>query len=306
MRSHLLRAAALSAIAACGSDGGAVDAGAGDAPDPDGGTGRELIGSIRLFEERLVYDDAGTPRESRYGTAQAYYYVGRPPRWHREVARAGDCVLLRYTPALCTPECTAGLCVDTDVCEPFATFRSAGRLTTTGLTVPLAMDGVDGYYYAQTQVPAELFADDATITATLAGAAYPAHAVTTRGVPMMVPAITAGKITLAPGQAHVLRWTPAAADTRVRVTLNANNRGHGQPYLGIIECDSADAAGQVAIAAALVDGFPATQAWSVCAGTDCPMSTIRRYRRGATAVGDAGDAELIVGSQFNFGVEHAP
>lgn len=310
MRHPLLRTGLLGVLAACGSDGSAADAGADacicDALNlPDGGSGREVVGTIRLLEERTVYDNNGTPRENRYATAQAYYVVDRPPRWHRDVARAGDCVLRRYTPSLCTPECTNGLCVETDVCEPFTQFQSAGPLTVAGLRVPLTMQGVDGYYYNQDPLPEELFADAAGITATLAGAAYPAHTIATEGVPAIVAAITAGKITLVPGQDHTLRWTPAAGTARVRVTLNANNRGHGMPYLGIIECDSADAAGEVTIAAALVDGFPATQAWTVCAGTDCPMSTIRRYHRGATDLG-AAEAELIVGSQFNFGVDHTP
>jgi hypothetical protein len=290
-------------VVACGSDPGTpgIDA----APNIDASTGREVIGTIHLYEERMVYDDAGTPRENRWVQGWAYYYVGRPPRWHEEVARAGECVLLRYTPSLCTPECTTGLCVETDVCEPFPTYQSAGALTLTGLAVPVTLEGADGYYYNQQVLPEDVFADDAVVTAHLSGAAYPAHAITAGGVPEIVPAITLGKIRLVAGQDHTLRWTPAAGDARVHVTINANNRGHGAPYLGIIECDSADSAGQVTIAAALVDGFPETQAWEACAGSDCPPSTIRRYRRGVTAIGDA-DAELIVASQFSFGVDHTP
>lgn len=292
----------LGLLAACSDDAGTDPTDGGvDSPDPGG----ELLGTTTLLEVHNIYDDGGTPRDDRYGNASGFYVAGRMPRWHREVARAGDCVLLRHTPSLCTPACTDGLCVDTNVCEPFTTFRAAGAMTVTGLTAPLTLTGPDGYYYAQDAVPADLFRDDATVTASLAGAAYPAHAITTGGVPPLVAAIDGVSITLVPGQDHVLRWTPATTDARVRVTLNANNRGHGMPYLGIIECDAPDSAGQVTIAAALVDGFPETQAWTICAGTDCPPSWIRRYRRGTTAMA-GGVAELIVGSQRNFGVEHHP
>lgn len=303
MRSGTMMALALLGAAACsdgGGGGGAVDAG-GDAPD--GVAMPMLRGSIRVLEETLVYDDGGTPRVQRYGTAGAAFVTGRLPRWHQEVMRSNDCVLRRYVPSLCEPACDDGLCIATDVCEPFPTYQSAGAMTVTGLAQALSMAGTDGFYQPEAPLPEELFADGATVTATLAGGAFPAHAVTAGGVPAIAAAIVDGKITLAPGRDHVLRWTPADDGSRVQVTLNANNRGHGAPYEAIIECDAPDDAGQVTIPAAQVDGFPETAAWEVCAGSDCPRSTIRRYRRGTTAVGDA-EVELVVGSQLNFGVIH--
>ena len=310
MRQHL---ALLGLFAACDGGGGnaidaidPIDAIDADPFAPDGGpTGRTVLGTIRVLEARRVFDHDGTPIENRWGSAIAYYTTDRPPRWHREVARAGDCVLLRYTPALCTPACAADLlCVDTDVCDPPTRFQPAGQLTSAGLRVPLTMDGPDGYYYAQDQLPEDVFTDDAIVTATLAGDDHRAHAITTRGVPPIVAAIELGQITLVPGQDQTVRWTPAAGGARVRVTLNSNNQGHGAPYYGIIDCDSDDGAGEVTIAAALVDGFPATRAWDSCAGSDCPPSTIRRYHRGAVDLGAGGEAELIVGSQLDFGVDH--
>jgi len=274
------------------------------APLQDAGVST-VVGTVHLREDRSVYDGDGTPVEQRAGQVDASYFAQPPPRWHREVARAGECVLLRYTPALCDPACEGGaVCVDTNTCAPPADFAYAGAIRFAGLRAAVELIGQDGYYYASDALPADLFDDDATVSVTLAGAEIAAHTISARGVAPLVPDLVSS-ITLEPGQDHVVRWTPAAGDARIRLTLNGNNAGHGAPYAGIIECDSPDVAGAVTIAAALVDGFPPTQAWTVCAGHDCPPSTIERYRRGVAAIG-ASQAELIVSSRYSFGVVHTP
>jgi len=219
--------------------------------------------------------------------------------------RAGDCVLRTSDVASCTPACTTGLCIATDVCEPFPTYVSAGRLTLTGLRTALQIDPRDNFYYVDSPLPPDLFADGAAVGASLAGATIPALTLRTGGVAAPTPDITGGKLVVPyPALADVVvRWTPAPGDARVRLTLNANNRGHGMPYVAIIECDVADAAGQLTIARALLDAFPDTRAWSVCAGNDCPPSNLTRYRRAAVPVG-AEEVELVVASSFTFGIEH--
>ncbi len=297
-----LVALTLALLAACGDDGGGAPRDA--AVDAPAGTPREVVGTIAVSEQRYVYVDTGPPMETMSAAVRASFYDGRPPRWHREVARAGACVLWRYTPSLCEPACTDGLCVATDVCEPWPRLVAAGRLTVTGLAVALRLPGTDGFYYPEVALPPDLFADGATITAELAGGGgYPASTLTTTGVPAIRPVMPDGKLTLTPGQDVTLRWPPAGGASRVRLTLNSNNRGHGAPYLGIIDCDVDDAAGEVTVAAALIDGFPVTRAWTVCAGSDCPPSTLRRYHRATVALGDR-DIELVVGSEVAFGVDH--
>ena len=289
-------------MAGCGDDGGgaAVDAGV-DGPQE---AAREVIGTIDVYEQRQIYIDDDVIQDSLWSNIRAAFYDGGPPQWHREVARAGACVLKRYTPSLCEPACTDGLCVETNVCERFPALIAAGRLIVNGLTVGFRVAGIDGFYYPDTQLPVDLFADDATVSAEIiGGGGIPGFTVATRAVPPLKGAILDGKLTLVPGHDATVSWTPAAGDSRVRLTLNANNRGHGQPYLGIIECDVADAAGEVTVAASLIDGFPETQAWRICAGTDCPPSTLRRYRR-ATFPVDERDIELIVASEIAFGVDH--
>lgn len=296
-----LAIAALTA-AACGDpSASAVDAGP-DGGGPDGGAGGPVVGTVRIVEDRWINPEDGSASASGQLLG---FVLDRPAlAWHQEEAHVGACTLLRYTPALCDPPCTDGVCLRPDTCAALPAFRSAGRMTVTGLTAPVTVDGPDGYYTPMTQLPDELFADAAAVQVTLAGAAVPGFTLATTGVPALVAAIGT-KVTLLPHQDHTVTWTPAGGDARVRLTINANNRGHGAPYAAIIDCDVADATGQVTIAAALIDAFPATSAWTVCAGSDCPPSTLRRYHRATTAIA-GGDAELIVGSQLSFGVEHAP
>ncbi|HVV86857.1 MAG TPA: hypothetical protein VHE35_27655 [Kofleriaceae bacterium] len=296
------------ALAACGGDDGGAAPPADGGVDAPGGTAREVIGSIEVYEENHVWVEDGPPMSNRSASVRASFYDGQPPSFHHEVARVGACVLRRYTPSLCDPPCSNGLCVATDVCEPWPSLVAAGRLSIDGLTVAVRLDGADGFYYPQAQLPADLFADTATVRADLAGGgSYPPLALTAGGVPAIAGAIPDGKLTLPPGEDATIRWTPAGgaggSGARMRLTLNANNQGHGQPYLAILECDVADADGQVTVDASLIDAFPDTRAWNICAGSDCPPSTLRRYHRATAPLGDQ-DVELLVSSIVSFGVDH--
>jgi hypothetical protein len=247
--------------------------------------------------------------ESVTARVDARFFQGREPQFHREAMRSGDCALRTFENASCTPACTDGLCVETNVCEPWPTFVSAGRLTITGLARTVEIDPMSGLYYPDGPLPPDLFASSADITASLAGADIPALSVSTRGVAPIVPDVVDGKVTVSnpATQPLMIRWTPLTAagetGTRVRLTLNSNNRGHGAPFDAIIECDVADTAGEIAVAPALLDAFPETFAWRICAGSDCPPSWLRRYRRAAAPVGER-EVELRVSSTFTFGIEH--
>jgi hypothetical protein len=291
---------ALIVAVAC-DDGGALAPGGDAAPGPDAPPEEEARGTVDIEEARWLTggEDPGTDHARIRVTMLDTPMDSR----HDLVARVGHCQLLRHEPGECGPSCP-GICVHPDRCVIYPPLASAGTLTISGLRQPVTLTPESsGAYYDLGQHPADLFADDATVTLTAAGAAVPAFTITTGGVPPLAPAITDGKITLAPGKDHTLRWSPAAAGARVRVTLNANNEGHGLPYLGIIECDVPDEAGQVVIDRTLVDGFPETDAWQVCAGADCPPSVILRYRQG-TAVVPGGHVRLRVGSVRYFGVVH--
>ena len=294
----------LLAALACSDGPAATPDATTDAPaDGDAGVGAPALGTITVLEDRWINPDDGNAFAS--GRVLGYYLDAAPIQWHREEARVGDCALKRFTPASCTPACSGDqVCVATNTCQTSPGFHGAGRLTLTGLAAPLSLADTGGYYSPTDVIPSELFADGATVTATLAGGAVPGHTVTVGGVPPLVAAI-GDKRTLTPGAAHTITWTPAGGDARVALAINANNRGHGAPFEAIIACDVPDSAGSITIAAALVDAFPETRAWTVCAGSDCPPSVLRRYRR-ATAAIPGGVVELIVGSQVSFGVDHLP
>jgi hypothetical protein len=273
-----------------------------DAPPPAGKRG-ELV----VLEVKGTWSDGDgnfTPYEaSRLGGG---VWNGARPIAHKESMRDGACVLLTYTPQQCDEWCD-GVCVGLNQCQPWPAYVSAGTLTITGLwqTLTLQPDpDFHGYGYS-TQPPLDMFVAGAEITASAAGATMPAFSVTAHGVEPLESPLAEGAITLEPGKDHTIRWTAGGGDARVKITINADNQGHGQPYKAIIECDVPDAGGQVTIPKAMVDAFPETHAWSACAGSDCPPSRIVRYTRGVALVPD-GHVELIVGSEITFGVEHMP
>lgn len=294
MRGGALAAvAALAPLIACGSDD-AVD----NCASCDAAT---LRGTVELLE--LDY----RRRPLAPTVAQASFWIGELAPRHVLAEDDGTCQRWSYTPSFCDPACVDGACYD-GVCWPFTEFVDAGTLTTTGLTSELRVEPSNHSYVGQ-GLADDLFVDDATVRVALSGAAggHPAMTLTSRGTqPLVVDsALDDGELVLANGLPYTFRWTPAAdePDARVRVTLNSNNLLHGSPYFGIIECDVADAAGQVTIPAAMIEAFPETEAWNVCVGSDCPLSHATRYHRARAAV-DGGAVELIVGSRVLFGVAH--
>lgn len=298
----------LAALAACGGSGDDDASDNPDAPpiDAPGTVGRARAGYVEVLEDVWTFPEDQGGETYRTSRVDARFFDGDEPSFHREAMRAGDCVLSTFTPASCSQPCN-GVCVETDVCQPWPTYLSAGRLTLAGLRTALSIEPMDGWYFPSMPLPPDLFADDASVTATLAGAgAIPSLILTTSATPPLAADVTGGKV-VAPFPATgplEIRWTPAAGSSaRVRLTLNSNNRGHGAPFDAIIECDVADDAGVIAVPAAMLDAFPATEAWTICAGSDCPPSRLRRYRNALAPVGER-DVELRVSSTFTFGIEH--
>jgi hypothetical protein len=227
--------------------------------------------------------------------------------WQLETMRAGSCRLLEHEPVFCTA--CAGVCVAPEVCEPYPDHASAGDLTFAGLRgPPLTLQPSPYWYASQGQLPADAVADDATVTVTATGAAVPAFTVAAAAVPPLDPAVAPiadDELHLADGADRTVTWSaaaPADPTLRVRVTLNANNQGHGNPYAAVIECDAADV-GALTISASLIEAFPTTTRHEACEGSDCPVSTITRYRRGSVDV-EGVPVDLIVASQRSFWVVH--
>lgn len=260
-------------------DGG-NDPGADLRPPGDGPIFDDLVSGVEVLRATGPYN--------AFARAYASFYKAGAAGFHREVMRKGACRLLTFKPAFCDNPCQ-GICVDTNQCRPFPERVSAGNLTLSGLKVAVTLrPDAQNYYYNQGVLPADLFAEGAALGVSASGGTVPAFSLTTRGVaaPLASASIVNHEITLKDGADYAFSWTPGAdPDARVRVTLNANNRGHGMPYEGIIECDAPDAAGAVTIDKDLITAFPQTFRWEICAGRDCPLSSARRYRRAATGGG---------------------
>lgn len=308
----LVMAIALVVAAGCGDDdggAGADAAGAGDGAvsDPDAGAAAApLRGHIEVVEVSDPYGSRGHAHGGVLATASSHLrftFYGNISAVHfqKEVDRVGDCRLLRPEAQFCN-DC-AGLCVGPDICEPLPEQVDVGTLTFAGLRSPLTLD-FNGYWYAsQASVPADAFADDASVTLSAPGAAGPAFQVTTTAVaPLNMMALTDHE--LAAGNTDtVVTWTPADPGSRVRLTLNANNMGHGLAYAAIIECDADDSAGQITIPGSLLSQFPNTFRWEACAGSDCPLSSMRRYRLARATVG-SDEIWFVVASERQFWVIH--
>lgn len=292
-----------------GVDGRAVDAAAGDAGDADGGGAiRPVRGRIEVVELADPYASRGHAHGGFLATASRYLhfvFYGNVvvAHWQQETLRSGDCRLLELVPAYCS-DCT-GLCVADEVCEPMPEMVSVGELSFSGLTVPLTLEPgtYTNWYVSQSSVPADAFSDDATVTVTASGDTLPGFSLSASAVPPLVAAIEDDQIEIFDDADYTLDWTPAAAGSRVRLTLNANNFGHGLPYEAIIECDADDAQGAITVPRELIAEFPATARWEGCAGSDCPVSRLTRYREDSTSVAD-GDIVFWVGSEVQFWVVH--
>jgi hypothetical protein len=304
-RTCVLAAGAAAILIGCGGgddggpDGGGVPDGGAEVdatpgPDGSGPPPGDPRGEIRVTESRHPWGSASA--------VQARFYQTREARFHRQTMAEGDCVLFEFEQAFCDPPCN-GICVETNVCEPWPVAVSAGTLTIDGLTVPVTIEPDDyGGYWNATTLPENLFDEGATITATLSGAELAGFTLETVGTRPLAAAITNDEITLENGSDFTLTWTPGGGG-RVLLTLNANNNGHGAPYNAIIRCDAPDEDGAITVPASIIGAFPETYRWEICAGQDCPLSTIARYRRDEVEVPN-GYVKLVVSNETLFWVIH--
>jgi hypothetical protein len=300
--------------AACGGAGTGPDAGTVDiadagidaAPaDPRFDDG-EHSGVVQLLELHSAWGAAGIAQAAylEAPTRMRFVHYAQIVVVHPqvEVMREGSCRLLEPQAPFCT-DCT-GICVAAEVCEPLPVYVSAGTLEFTGMTVPLSLAHGQYWYSSQGSVPADAFADDATIEVSAPGEAFPAHELALDGVPPLVTDLGADPLVLTDGADTTIRWTPAGAGARVHLMLNANNMGHGMPYTAIIECEGDDT-GELTVPRALIEAFPAVDGnLPGCEGSDCPASLLTRYRSVSTDVGALDRVRFTLGSQRQFTLVH--
>jgi hypothetical protein len=252
----------------------------------------------------IVEHESPNPDWGAWARVNVLLFDAPIPRWHTEADREGACTLWVREIAQCDPGCL-GFCVGDFMCRPFPTLTPAGTLTVGGLTRELVLTHSQGYYSHDGELPADLFTDGAQVTLSAAGGERPAFALATAAPVRLTGGPLTDELDLNGTGDVTVRWTAADPGSRVRLTLNANSSGgHGSPYQAIIACETDDAQGQVVVSRRLLDAFPRTYRWEICAGSDCPMSTLRRYRRSVSQV-DGGDlAGLTVASERLFFILH--
>ena len=307
----------LGALACGGDDDGAGDGGdGGDAdsgPEADGGGGGgadgprdRVAGDLSVYEGRFGQGETDT--DWSYVLAS---FVDPRPHYMTLEMEAGACRMWSYQPGGCG-ECV-GLCDAEGECVPFPTQLSAGVLTIGGVNGgDIEMEPTEYGYYLDRGLPDDLFAPGAEVTVTAAGDDdVGAFSLAADGVdPIDIELVAQGEgenedtLRLEDGADLTLSWEPARPGTRVRLEINSNNQGHGLPVDSMIECESDDD-GSLTVPRAMIEAFPDKEYQNICAGTDCPPSTLTRYRWDRAAVGDL-EVELRVEYRAQFIVVHEP
>ena len=288
-------------MAACGGDDGSNS-------NPDGGIVPDA-GAAPRFAAPPRFDFQIS--ESRNSDGESELYDGSsvigtafeqdPTLFQSEAMRSGECRLLSFTPANCTPFCD-GICASENVCEPFPTFASVGALSITGLREQVPLTEFDGRYSPANTPATDLFDPLADIELTAAGGSGIAgFSLVARGVEPMVSNI-GHFLTLEDGGDLDVSWTPAGGSDRVRLVLRSANAAHGMPLNHIVECDSPDD-GSIAIPQAMVEILPNTFPSLFCVSVDCPPSELSRYTVGEATV-DGSSAQLVVEHKLTFPLSH--
>jgi len=286
----------LLALTCCGDAEPLLDAGpVVDAGPPPAG---ERLGLVRLLEQRQD--------ETRWAGFEAVFRDVPDVLPHTLTDEAGDCALYEFAPQSCEPYCE-GICTSTNVCEPYPETRSAGPVAITvgaELHTLAPMPPNDSYYGYEES--GELFAPGVAITAAAPGAAFDGFTASARGVDDISTALDDGVMTLVPGVDHVVRWTPADGASRVRLTVKSQSSGgHGTPVAALLVCETADAAGQLTVPAAIVDQLPELTAPEICVSVDCPPSELARIGLGYAEV-EGGYVLLEAAAAVRFRVRHEP
>jgi hypothetical protein len=296
-----LLAVASAFVAACGGDGGASGAG-GSGSNAAGTSG---LGSGGVAAIDLPY--APCPEGEAVGqfvigldVDEGYSYVagevsdGVPPDPSpEELARAGDCRLLRPVQTTCAPMCPFATerCNTEGVCVALPRTHDVGTVTVQGLVIPMQMSPSPVRKYsnpAQPMLPNPGFLPGADLRIVTAGGDYGPFELRAFGVtPLM---LGSDPIDVAAGRATSLRWQAPEqpGPTRLQVQLNIDFHGTSGAK---IECEFADT-GAGEIPATLIDGL-------IAQGLS-GFPTLTAARRSATSVEiEPGCVELLVVSDVS-------
>jgi hypothetical protein len=298
-------------VSGCGGNGSGGDDGPGDAGDgadgPDGsvGPGEPADGQFTVVETHFGAD------VFQWGNASGTILDPRP-RYHRLEDSSGACRLWKYTVASCDP--CAGLCDADGVCVPPPHQLEAGDVTVQGGSWSAVLHHQSYGYYPAEALPNQLFDDGDEVTLTAAGGdevgEFSLRARGAEPVPLDLERGQEGgdidALRIEDGADLVLNWSPTVPGARVRLELLSNNGGHGLPVDVFIECE-ADDGGRLTVPRTFIEAFPDKPYQNACAGTDCPPSSLMRFRSDRVQVGERDiDVVLRVGAQRQFIVIHEP
>lgn len=281
------------------NDSGASSSGAGKggssstggSSSGSGTTGSdELIGS---FQVQVVADD----EDPTTGSTSVIGKVNDAPTpstiiWD-EVKEEGPCRLEKPRAPFCEGGCGADVCVDDDVCQPYATGHSVGEVKLSGVTVTgggseLVLKEIAKSYQppAGTVFTYPPFAEGDAISVQAAGGDYSAFDLSAKGVAPV--AFSSTDFELDEGKALELAWNgamdPQSSQVHIKIDISHHGGSRGQ-----IECD-ADDTGALTISAELmteliklgVAGFPSV--------------ILTRASRGSAKI-EVGRVELAVSSK---------
>ncbi|HUS67591.1 MAG TPA: hypothetical protein VMZ28_23810 [Kofleriaceae bacterium] len=291
-------------VSVLGCGGGDDDGGGGGGPDGggepeiDGGGGgawgAPADGQFTATEARFAQGD-------QFGAVTGTF-VDERPQYHELAEESGECRLWLYHVAACDEGCAGtGICDAEGTCIPYPQHVQAGDVTIAGVTLEDSEYG----YVPGGAVDSELFAPgDAVSLSAAGGDGSAAFALDAEGVaPIALDLVNAGgededALVLEAGADLEVTWEASDGAARVRLELLTDNSGHGYPVLEMIECESADD-GSITVPQSMIDAMPAKAYQNICAGSDCPPSSLMRFTEDRKTVGDH-DVALRVGFQQYF------
>ena len=175
----------------------------------------------------------------------------RPPiPHHLLMEEVGACQywFINPLPPACDPPCEAYTqwCGEGNVCNPWPKRLSAGTVDIEGLSLPVSVTPDEtGWYTVPGGLPADLFEQGATISATFAGSPeYAAFEGQTSGVGEFALSVELPYL-MEDGKDNVLTWTPTADDSVVELAIQTG--WHGNPPTDIIWCTAPESDGQIVI-----------------------------------------------------------
>lgn len=319
---------ALIVATGCGSDddgGGATDGATDDGTD-DGGGGEDgggddggapiecepapgevpASGVVRIGGSAGTWS-SGPGIDAVVSTGIDWQFFALAPQRQTETASAGDCVLYEWEPSLCEPACEAGLCHEGE-CTAFPEMVSAGTLTVGVGSERHEIEAQPLTFYGpayRAQLDGEPEAG-AAISVCASGGQAGGFSAELRAVEPLTGALPDDEVLeLVDGSDLEVTWD-GSSDARVRLTLAADNQAHGLPWRAVLVCDTADD-GALTVPQELIESFPDVPRPPAknyaCAGTDCPTSSLVRYRAARIDEPDL-SVEVRAESAVQFWIEH--